>query len=48
MVFIAVMATSRMLISEYLTALPKESALAAEVTGTRELLERQAGQSRMA
>jgi predicted nuclease of restriction endonuclease-like (RecB) superfamily len=33
---------SKMLIREYLTALPKESALAAEVARTRELLERQA------
>lgn len=33
---------SKMLIREYLTALPKESALAAELTRTRELLERQA------
>ncbi len=34
---------SKMLIREYLTALPKESALAAELVRTRELLERQAG-----
>ncbi|MHC1767559.1 MAG: YhcG family protein [Verrucomicrobiia bacterium] len=33
---------SKMLIREYLTALPKESALAAEIARTRELLERQA------
>lgn len=33
---------SKMLIREYLTALPKESALAAELARTRELLERQA------
>ena len=33
---------SKLLIREYLTALPKESALAAEVARTRELLERQA------
>lgn len=33
---------SKMLVREYLTALPKESALAAELTRTRELLERQA------
>lgn len=33
---------SKMLIREYLTALPKESALAAELVRTRELLERQA------
>lgn len=32
-----------MLIREYLTALPKESALAAELVRTRDLLERQAG-----
>jgi hypothetical protein len=35
---------NRMLVREYLTALPKESALAAEVARTRELLERQAEQ----
>ena len=34
---------SKMLIREYLTALPKESALAAELVRTRDLLERQAG-----
>lgn len=39
---------SKMLIREYLTALPKESALAAEVTRTRELLERQAELRQMA
>ena len=33
---------SKLLVREYLTALPKESALAAEVARTRELLERQA------
>jgi predicted nuclease of restriction endonuclease-like (RecB) superfamily len=33
---------NKMLIREYLTALPKESALAAEVARTRDLLERQA------
>ena len=33
---------SKMLIREYLTALPKESALAAEVARTREMLEHQA------
>jgi len=37
---------SKMLIREYLTALPKESALAAELARTRELLERQAEQRR--
>ena len=39
---------SKLLVREYLTALPKESALAAEVARTRELLERQAEQRRMA
>jgi len=39
---------SKMLVREYLTALPKESALAAEVARTRELLERQVEQRRMA
>ncbi len=39
---------SKMLIREYLTALPKESALAAEVARTRELLERQARLRRVA
>jgi len=39
---------SKMLVREYLTALPKESALAAEVGRTRELLERQAEQRRFA
>jgi predicted nuclease of restriction endonuclease-like (RecB) superfamily len=39
---------SKMLIREYLTALPKESALAAEVGRTRDLLERQAEQRRLA
>jgi len=34
---------SKMLVREYLTALPKESALAAELARTRDLLERQAG-----
>jgi predicted nuclease of restriction endonuclease-like (RecB) superfamily len=33
---------NKMLVREYLTALPKESALAAEVSRTRDLLERQA------
>jgi hypothetical protein len=33
---------SKLLVREYLTALPKESTLAAEVARTRELLERQA------
>ncbi|MPM92718.1 putative nuclease YhcG [bioreactor metagenome] len=33
---------SKMLVREYLTALPKESALAAELARTRDLLERQA------
>ena len=32
---------SKMLIREYMTALPKESALAEEIARTRELLERQ-------
>ena len=39
---------SKLLIREYLTALPRESALAAEVARPRELLERQAEQRRMA
>jgi predicted nuclease of restriction endonuclease-like (RecB) superfamily len=39
---------NKMLVREYLTALPKESALAAEVGRTRELLERNAEQRRMA
>jgi hypothetical protein len=39
---------NKMLVREYLTALPKESALAAEVGRTRELLERDAEQRRMA
>ena len=39
---------SKLLVREYLTALPKESALAAEVARTRELLEWQAEQRRMA
>src|ERR1700685_2681803 len=39
---------NKMLVREYLTALPKESALAAEVGRTRELLERIAEQRRMA
>ena len=39
---------SKMLIREYLTALPKESDLAAELARTRELLERQAQLSRAA
>jgi predicted nuclease of restriction endonuclease-like (RecB) superfamily len=34
---------SKMLVREYMTALPKEAALAAEVARTRELLERQVG-----
>jgi predicted nuclease of restriction endonuclease-like (RecB) superfamily len=38
---------NKMLVREYLTALPKESALAAEVGRTRELLERNAEQRRM-
>lgn len=39
---------SKLLVREYLTALPKESVLAAEVAHTRELLERQAKLRRMA
>jgi uncharacterized protein (UPF0276 family) len=39
---------SKLLVREYLTALPKESALAAEVARTRELLQRQAGLRRQA
>jgi hypothetical protein len=39
---------NKMPVREYLTALPKESALAAEVARTRELLERQAEQCRTA
>ena len=39
---------SKLLVREYLTALPKESVLAAEVAHTRELLERQAQERRMA
>jgi predicted nuclease of restriction endonuclease-like (RecB) superfamily len=39
---------SKLLIREYLTALPKESVLAAEVAHTRELLERQAELRQMA
>ena len=39
---------SKMLVREYLTVLPKEAALAAEVGRTRELLERNAEQRRMA
>ena len=39
---------SKMLIREYLTALPEESALAAELARTRELLERQAELRRVA
>jgi predicted nuclease of restriction endonuclease-like (RecB) superfamily len=39
---------SKLLVREYLTALPKESVLAAEVAHTRELLERQAEERRMA
>ena len=39
---------NKMLVREYRTALPKESALAAEVGRTRELLERNAEQRRMA
>jgi predicted nuclease of restriction endonuclease-like (RecB) superfamily len=38
---------NKMLVREYLTALPKESALAAEVGRTRDLLERNAEQRRM-
>jgi len=38
---------SKMLVREYLTALPKESALAAELARTREFLERQAEQRQM-
>jgi len=33
---------NKMLVREYLTALPKESALVAEIARTREVLERQA------
>jgi predicted nuclease of restriction endonuclease-like (RecB) superfamily len=39
---------NKMLVREYLTALPKESALAAEVGRTRELLEREAELRRLA
>jgi len=39
---------SKMLVREYLTALPKESALAAEVGRTREMLEREAELRRLA
>jgi predicted nuclease of restriction endonuclease-like (RecB) superfamily len=39
---------NKMLVREYITALPKEAALAAEVGRTRELLERFAEQRRMA
>jgi hypothetical protein len=39
---------SKLLIREYLTALPKESVLAAELAHTRELLERQAELRQMA
>jgi len=39
---------NKLLVREYLTALPKEAALAAEVGRTRELLERNAEQRRMA
>jgi predicted nuclease of restriction endonuclease-like (RecB) superfamily len=39
---------NKMLVREYLTALPKEAELAAEVGRTRELLERNAEQRRMA
>jgi len=39
---------SKLLIREYLTALPKESLLAAELAHTRELLERQAELRQMA
>jgi len=39
---------NKMLVREYRTALPKESALAAEVARTRELLERQVALRRMA
>jgi predicted nuclease of restriction endonuclease-like (RecB) superfamily len=39
---------NKMLVREYLTALPKEAALAAEVGRTRELLERNAEKRRMA
>ena len=38
---------SKLLVREYLTALPKESALAAEVARTRELLEHQAKSRRL-
>jgi predicted nuclease of restriction endonuclease-like (RecB) superfamily len=38
---------SKLLVREYLTALPKESVLAAEVAQTREMLERQAEERRM-
>jgi uncharacterized protein (UPF0276 family) len=37
---------NKMLVREYLTALPKEAALAAEVGRTRELLERQVAEQR--
>jgi len=40
--------TNKMLVREYLTALPKESTLAAEVARTRERLERQVEARRMA
>jgi hypothetical protein len=39
---------NKLLVREYLTALPKEAALAAEVGRTRELLEQNAEQRRMA
>ena len=39
---------NKMLVREYLTALPKASELAAEVARTRELLERQAESRRLA
>ena len=39
---------NKMLVREYLTALPKASELAAEVARARELLERQAESRRLA
>jgi hypothetical protein len=38
---------NKMLVREYLTALPKESTLAAEIARTRELLEHQAESRRL-
>jgi hypothetical protein len=40
--------SSKLLVREYLTALPKESVLAAELARTRKLLQRQAGFRRTA